>query len=97
MRGTVLGRPWGPMGGHACCVLPCGTLGVSVESTSAAWTEPVPVDQSSLCNIDHFPNLELKAISPAHRLGSGAAPRRAVVEITDGPAAAGALIVARRR
>jgi hypothetical protein len=45
-----------------------GTLCVSLENTSAARTscdgvsivlEPAPVDQSSLCNIDHFPNLKL--------------------------------------
>ena len=60
------GAHGGRLGGMHVVSFPCGTLGVSVESTSAAWTEPVPVDQSSLCNIDHFPNLELKAISPAH-------------------------------
>jgi hypothetical protein len=27
-----------------------------LKVTSAARTKPVPVDQSSLCNIDHFPN-----------------------------------------
>ena len=68
---------------------PFGTLGVSAESTSAAWTERVPVDQSSLCNIDHFPNLELKTISPAP-FGSGAMLRQAAIEITEGPATTGA-------
>jgi hypothetical protein len=53
---------------------PFGILGVSAESTSAAWTEPVPVDQSSLCNIDHFPNFRTQA-DLAGAFGSGAGLR----------------------
>jgi hypothetical protein len=48
----------GRLGGMHVVSFPFGTLGVCVESTSAAWTEPVPVDESSLCNIDHFPNFK---------------------------------------
>jgi hypothetical protein len=61
---------------------PFGTLGVSVESTSAAWTEPGPVDESSLCNIDHSPNQD----DLVGAFGSGGVPRRAAIEITDDPA-----------
>jgi len=63
---------------------PFGTLGVSAESTSAAWTEPVPVDQSSLCNIDHFPNFRTQD-DLAGAFGSGGVPalRCAAIEITD--------------
>jgi hypothetical protein len=54
-----------------------GTLRVSLESTTAARTsyagvsimlESGPVDQSSLCNIDHFPNLMLGPLSQASNL-----------------------------
>jgi hypothetical protein len=66
MRGIVPVRPWEPLGGMHVVSFRFGTLRVSLESTSAARTsydgvsivlEPGPVDQSSLCNIDHLPNL----------------------------------------
>jgi hypothetical protein len=56
----------------------------------------VPVDQSSLCNIDHFPNFRTQD-DLAGAFGSGAelALRRAA--IADDPATTGALNVAGRR
>ena len=58
----------GRLGGMHVVSFRFGTLCVSLESTSAARTscdgvsivlEPAPIDQSSLYNIDHFPNLKL--------------------------------------
>jgi hypothetical protein len=60
-----------------------------VESTSAArpFYKPGPIDQSSLCNIDHFLDFETQdAVTGAFR--SGAVLRRAI-EITDDPVTTG--------
>ena len=64
MRGIAPARPWEPIGSMHVVSFRFGVTCVSLESTSAARTlyhgvsivtELAPVEQSSLCNIDHFP------------------------------------------
>jgi len=76
-----MGADWG-----ACmlCPFPLESSASPRKVQSAAWTEPVPVDQSSLCNIDHFPNFRTQD-DLAGAFGSGGVPalRCAAIEITD--------------
>jgi hypothetical protein len=76
-----MGADWG-----ACmlCPFPLESSASPRKVRSAAWTEPVPVDPSSLCNIDHFPNFRTQD-DLAGAFGSGAelALHCAAIEITD--------------
>jgi hypothetical protein len=89
MQGILLGRPWGPIGGHACYVLSLWNPRRSAENTAATPTEAVPVDQSSLCNIDHLPNFKTQDdLAGAFGSGGQRRPSSKAASALSGPAQA---------